>query len=141
MCLRYCAAHTLEKRKFPMKNLRIYISISLLSFSCFTQGSSLKIDDLIQKDNYALPLWEQRGLVPSPEHVIKRLERVTVNFLENLKKINENSELDAPSKLEKVQSLVDELPWDSFDTEEKEFLADVIAPAIESMGYNPWSII
>ncbi|MDO6842173.1 hypothetical protein Q4602_22135 [Paraglaciecola chathamensis] len=79
--------------------------------------------------------------MPSPKPVIKKLEKVTVNFLNNLKVINENSELDNASKLGKVQKLVDQLPWDDFDTEEKEFLADVIAPAIESMGYNPWSII
>ncbi len=101
----------------------------------------MKIEELIVNDNYALPLWEERGLMPSPAPVIKQLENVTVSFLKSLKAINENSELDKPSKLEKVQRLVDQLPWDDFDTEEKEFLADVIAPAIESMGYNPWSII
>lgn len=81
------------------------------------------------------------GLIPSPAPVIKKLESVTVNFLKSLKVINENSELDKSSKLDKLQKLVDQLPWDDFDTEEKEFLADVIAPAIESMGYNPWTII
>lgn len=101
----------------------------------------MKIEELIQNDNYALPLWEKRGLMPSPLRVIKQLESVTVNFLNNLKVINENSGLNKSSKLQKVQELVDQLPWDDFDTEEKEFLADVIAPAIESMGYNPWSII
>ncbi|MFD2177081.1 hypothetical protein [Veronia pacifica] len=101
----------------------------------------MKIEELIRKDNYALSLWEERGLMPSPAHVIKHLEVVTVTFLKNLKEIDENTELDKPSKLTKVQELVDLLPWSDFDTEEKEFLADVIAPAIESMGYNPWSII
>lgn len=101
----------------------------------------MKIEELIVNDNYTLPLWEERGLMPSPAPVIKQLENVTVSFLKSLKAIDENSELDKPSKLEKVQRLVDQLPWDDFDTEEKEFLADVIAPAIESMGYNPWSII
>ncbi|WP_194866760.1 hypothetical protein [Pseudoalteromonas sp. PPB1] len=101
----------------------------------------MKIEELIVNDNYALQLWEERGLMPSPAPVIKQLENVTVSFLKYLKAINENSELDKPSKLEQVQRLVDQLPWDDFDTEEKEFLADVIAPAIESMGFNPWSII
>ncbi|ARD22983.1 MULTISPECIES: hypothetical protein [Shewanella] len=101
----------------------------------------MKIEELILNDNYALPLWEKRGLIPSPAPVIKKLESVTVNFLKSLKVINENSELDKSSKLDKLQKLVDQLPWDDFDTEEKEFLADVIAPAIESMGYNPWTII
>lgn len=101
----------------------------------------MKIEELIKNDNYALPLWEKRGLMPSPVSVIKQLESVTDRFLKNLKVINENSELDISSKLERVQKLVNQLPWDDFDTEEKEFLADVIAPAIESMGYNPWTII
>jgi len=101
----------------------------------------MKIDELIQKDNYALPYWEERGLIPSPAPVIKQLEITTINFLKSLKAIDENSELDKASKLDKIQRLVDQLPWDDFDTEEKEFLADVIAPAIKSIGYNPWSII
>ena len=101
----------------------------------------MKIDELILNNNYALPLWEQRGLVPSSAPVIKQLESVTIKFLKSLKAINERAELDKDAKLKKVQKLVDQLPWDDFDTEEREFLADVIAPAIESMGYNPWSII
>ncbi len=101
----------------------------------------MKIEELILNDNYALPLWEKRGLNPSPASVIKKLESVTVNFLKTLKLISEDSKLDESSKLDKVQKLVDQLPWDDFDTEEKAFLADVIAPAIESMGYNPWLII
>jgi len=101
----------------------------------------MKIEELILNDNYALPLWEKRGLMPSPAPVIKQLESVTVNFLKSLKVINESSKLDKSSKLEKVQKFVEQLPWDDFDTEEKEFLADVIAPAIESMGFNPWAII
>jgi len=124
-----------------MKKLLSFIFISVLSINCFAQGSSMKIEELILNDNYALPLWEKRGLNPSPASVIKKLESVTVNFLKTLKLISEDSKLDESSKLDKVQKLVDQLPWDDFDTEEKAFLADVIAPAIESMGYNPWLII
>ena len=39
-----------------------------------------------------------------------------------------------------ASKLVDNLPWYDLDTEEKEFLADVLAPAIESLGMNPWLI-
>jgi len=124
-----------------MKKLQSFVLIAYLSFNCFAQGSGMKIDELIQKDNYALPYWEERGLIPSPAPVIKQLEITTINFLKSLKAIDENSELDKASKLDKIQRLVDQLPWDDFDTEEKEFLADVIAPAIKSIGYNPWSII
>jgi len=124
-----------------MKKFLSFVFISMLSINCFAQGSSVKIEELILNDNYALPLWEKRGLMPSPAPVIKQLESVTVTFLKSLKAINENSGLDKPSKLEHVQKLVEQLPWDDFDTEEKEFLADVIAPAIESMGFNPWAII
>lgn len=124
-----------------MKKLIIFVLILFFSVNCFSEGNSMKIDELIRKDNYALPLWEERGLMSSSVIVIKHLESVTVTFLKGLKAINEDSKLDKASRLDKVRNLVDHLPWSDFDTEEKEFLADVIAPAIISMGYNPWSII
>lgn len=37
----------------------------------------------------------------------------------------------------KINGLVDDLPWFDLDTEEKEFLADVLAPAIKSAGFDP----
>ncbi|MEC8964275.1 MAG: hypothetical protein VX894_03025 [Pseudomonadota bacterium] len=99
------------------------------------------IDELIKKENYALEFWEPRGLNPSPPEVIAALEAVTNSFLKELRKIQIDSGLNKSHQLEKVQKLVDSLPWNDFDTEEKEFLADTIAPAIASLGFNPWSII
>ncbi len=113
----------------------------IFSFNTFAQGSNVKIDELIENDNYALSIWKTRGLNPSPAPVIKQLESVTIAFLKSLKQINEAPKIDKVEERKKIQLLVDQLPWSNFDTEEKEFLADVIAPAIESMGYNPWSII
>lgn len=103
--------------------------------------SATVIDDLIKKENYALELWEPRGLNPSPPEVISSLEITTNRFLESLKRIHAQSSLSEEEKRVKVQALVDDLPWLDYDTEEKEFLADTIAPAIEFVGFNPWSII
>ena len=99
------------------------------------------IDKLIQNNNYSLELWEPRGLIPSPVEVIISLEETTNEFLVSLRKIHLNNGLTSEQKKEQIQLLVDQLPWLDFDTEEREFLADTIAPAIESVGFNPWSII
>ncbi len=98
-----------------------------------------KIDKLLQTDNFAIAEWEERGLIPSATEIIKELETVTQEFLLNLKKIEEN-QLDKKQKLEKVTILLNELPWDNFDTEEKEFLADVLAPVINYIGLSPSDI-
>lgn len=60
--------------------------------------------------------------------------------MKSLKTIDLDATIDKAAKLKVINQLVDELPWSDFDTEEKEFLADVLAPAIESMGFNPWTI-
>ena len=99
------------------------------------------IDKLIQNNNYSVELWEPRGLIPSPTAVIISLEKTTNEFLISLRKIHLNDGLTSEQKKEQIQLLVDQLPWLDFDTEEREFLADTIAPAIQSVGFNPWSII
>lgn len=123
-----------------MKRVSLFVTLLLISLFIHAQGGIVKIDELLQKENYAKELWEPRGLIPSPDNVIKKLEFVTKAFLKSLRVINQDSTLDKSAKLKMVKQLVDELPWIDFDTEEKEFLADVLAPAIESMGFNPWTI-
>ena len=120
---------------------------AILFLFLFAQGVSAMdskttvIDELIKKENYAIELWEPRGLNPSAPEVITALEVVTNSFLKKLRQIQIDSDLNKSQQLEKVQRLVDSLPWNDFDTEEKEFLADTIAPAIASLGFDPWSII
>lgn len=98
------------------------------------------IDELLLKDNYSKEVWLGRGLNPSDQNVILILETATLNFLNALKTVASQSELNKETKEKKVAILVDRLPWDELDTEEKEFLADTLAPAIESLGLNPWLI-
>ena len=94
------------------------------------------IDKLLSQDNYANDAFLARGLNPSDAETIRELEAVTNIFLSTLK-----SGLQVSDDLKGfVSDLVDMLPWDDFDTEEKEFLADVLAPAIESVGLDPWKI-
>jgi len=96
------------------------------------------IDTLLEKDNYAATEWENRGLIPSPSTTVKLMSSATKLFLNDLKVIAIDPSNDDRAK--KVSELVDQLPWGELDTEEKEFLADVLAPAIQSVGLNPWAI-
>ena len=104
-------------------------------------NASHLIDELIKKRNYAPEKWEKRGLNPSPPDVIDSLETVTNAFYDDIKKLHLDKELSSDEKKRKIHTLVDDLPWPNFDTEEREFLADTIAPAITIVGFDPWSII
>ncbi|MDT0581827.1 hypothetical protein [Brumicola blandensis] len=124
-----------------MKLTLLVVFVSL-SFGVSAMDKTVKlIDDLILKKNFGIELWEPRGLNPSPPGVILSLEKTTNEFLKSLRHIHLKSDLTKDLKKSNIQTLVDNLPWLDFDTEEREFLADTIAPAIESMGFNPWSII
>lgn len=83
--------------------------------------------------------WEARGLNPSEDSIIKILRSCTNDFLQQLLEVFESSK-SMEEKLVTISNLADALPWFDLDTEEKEFLADVLAPAIKSAGVNPWSI-
>jgi hypothetical protein len=83
--------------------------------------------------------WDARGLIPSDQSVILILRKATNDFLEKLEKIY-NSNESSETKLKQVSNIVDELPWFDLDTEEKEFIADELAPAIKAAGFNPWAI-
>lgn len=95
------------------------------------------INEIVTSDTFENPKnWETRGLNPSNRKVITLLRKSTNNFLGELEKIyysNESSEI----KLKQISNMVDELPWDELDTEEKEFLADTLSPAIKAAGFNP----
>jgi len=83
--------------------------------------------------------WEARGLNPSDPSVILILSKATNDFLEKIEKIH-NSNEPSETRLKQISKIVDELPWDELDTEEKEFMADELAPAIKAAGFNPWTI-
>ncbi|WP_282117332.1 hypothetical protein [Cellulophaga baltica] len=84
--------------------------------------------------------WEERGLNQSDDTVVQILRNSTNDFLDKLSTIV-NANTPKESKLIAIQNIVDNLPWDDLDTEEKEFISEVIAPAIEAAGFDPWSII
>ncbi len=83
--------------------------------------------------------WLSRGLNPSDQSVVLILRNATIEFLDKLEVIYNNNKSSA-TKLNQVSAIVDELPWDDLDTEEKEFMADELAPAIQAAGFNPWEI-
>lgn len=83
--------------------------------------------------------WHKRGLNPSDQEVITLLRKATNNFLDQLLEIC-SSESSEYTKHILISKAVDQLPWDELDTEEREFMADVIAPAITAAGFDPWKI-
>ncbi len=94
------------------------------------------IDRILGQDNYSKAAFLARGLNPSDDDTIQVLGAATNKFLIELK-----TGLESSGDLrEFVSKQVDALPWFDLDTEEKEFLADVLAPAIESVGLDPWKI-
>ena len=97
------------------------------------------IEKLLVRDNFSSEKWEQRGLTRSDESVVRLLDSATKSFLSNLQALADSGE--SPGLAGQVSELIDGLPWDELDTEEKEFLADVLAPAIESLGIDPWQLL
>ncbi len=83
--------------------------------------------------------WLDRGLNQSDSSVIKLLRSSTNDFLKKLDDIFNDIDSEE-NKLQKINQIVDDLPWLDLDTEEKEFLADTLAPAIKASGFNPWAI-
>lgn len=95
------------------------------------------MDSIKNSDIFENPKnWEARGLMPSGQSVILILRKATDDFLRKLENIYVTSE-SPDSKLKKVREIVDELPWNELDTEEKEFLADTLSPALKAAGFDP----
>lgn len=98
------------------------------------------IDSIRNSDIYENPKnWEARGLNPSDQTVILRLRKATNDFLDKLEKIHTSDETSR-KKRTLILGIIDELPWDQLDTEEREFMADTLAPAIKAAGFDPWSL-
>lgn len=122
-----------------MKNITIIFLLFTSIYASAGERMSV-IDGLLVKDNYSNELWFDRGLNPSSKSVVLVLELATSNFLKSLNIVASTPDLDQAEKTKEVTLLVDSLPWNELDTEEKEFMADTLAPAIESIGLNPWMI-
>lgn len=98
------------------------------------------IQEIRKSDVYENPeKWESRGLNISKKKVIITLSNATNDFLDKLEVIYSSNE-SSEKKLKQVTNMVDALPWNELDTEEKEFMADELAPAIKAAGFDPWSI-
>lgn len=83
--------------------------------------------------------WEARGLNPSDQTAILLLRKATNNFLDKLENIYTSNETPL-NKRKQISGIINDLPWDELDTEEKEFMADTLAPAIQAAGFDPWSL-
>ena len=101
----------------------------------------MTIDDLLKKDHYSQKAWKERGLNPSSNTTITSMNISTKELLIKLKQLSDNKYSDNEKLIAEVTKIVDDFPWDDFDREEKDFVADVIAPAIDSLGVNAWGII
>jgi hypothetical protein len=98
------------------------------------------IHKIATQDNYNdNEKWTERGLQPSSLRTKHILHQVTQNFLSEIEVIG-LSGMNKEEKLTQINALVDKLPWDELDTEEKEFLSDVLAPVIQASGFDPQNI-
>ncbi len=86
--------------------------------------------------------WEERGLNPSPRRVISAME---VNFLKAIHHCIEKLRRNNQSRLQKEDliEIVALLDLEEFDTEEQEWLVDLICEALslidnESADYHNW---
>jgi hypothetical protein len=80
--------------------------------------------------------WEKRGLSQSDGYVLSILNNAKSVFLKEIQAIKNKCHSDK-ERLVNLNKLVDNLPWDELDTEEREFMADELAPAIEALGFDP----
>lgn len=95
------------------------------------------IEDLRKRDSFnKSSSWEKRGLNQSDAYVISILNNAKSVFLKEIQAIKDNYHSDK-ERLVNLNRLVDNLPWDELDTEEREFMADELAPAIEALGFDP----
>lgn len=83
--------------------------------------------------------WKARGLNLSESSEILILTEATLYFLDKLEDTH-YSEESQDVKLKQISNNIDKLPWSELDTEEKEFMVDVLAPAIEASGFNPLTV-
>ena len=143
-----------------MKRITVYtISIFIILISCnnkqndeqnINQKTHMKITNvnlastisaIKTSDIYENPKnWQTRGLKPSNKPVVLILRKATNDFLDKLEEIYKRKE-SSEEKLELVYEIVDKLPWEELDTEEKEFLADTLTPAIKAAGIDPDTIL
>lgn len=114
-------------------NQKTHIKISNVNLA--TTISAIKTSGIYENPKN----WQTRGLMPSNKPVVLLLRKATNDFLDKLEEIYKRKE-SSEEKLELVSEIVDELPWDELDTEEKEFLADTLTPAIRAAGLDPNTI-
>ncbi|MFC6267231.1 hypothetical protein [Frigoriflavimonas asaccharolytica] len=122
-----------EKRKYETKKETLLTVMNQKNFK-------ITVEKIRTSNTFVDPKnWAARGLNPSEQSIILKLRKATNDFLDKLEKIYSANE-DSEPKYKEVSNIVDELPWDELDTEEKEFLADELAPAIKAAGFDPSTI-
>jgi hypothetical protein len=117
------------------QNIKQKTHMKITNVNLATTISAIKTSDIYENPKN----WQTRGLKPSNKPVVLLLRRATNDFLDKLEEIYKRKE-SSEEKLELVSEIVDELPWEELDTEEKEFLADTLTPAIKAAGLDPDTI-
>jgi hypothetical protein len=80
------------------------------------------IEALRKRDSFnKASSWEKRGLNQSDGYVISILNNAKSVFLKEIREIKDNDHSDK-ERLVNLNRLVDNLPWDELDTEEREFM-------------------
>ena len=84
--------------------------------------------------------WKSRGVVPSSIAVVALLRsemNKLVDFLLDL----DSRQLPAEERKAGVATYVEDIPWDDFNADEREFFADVVSPVIQAAGVDVWLVL
>ena len=89
-----------------------------------------------KSENFPPNEWESRGLNPSSEERISQMEQVIHEFVDFLIKKNLYEINDEDFRLHQIQEWINE--WDSFDfdTEETEFIVDVMCDCMRKINFD-----
>lgn len=86
-------------------------------------------------DRFQIHMWDDRGLIPSPQEAIQGMNNEVNKFIDFIISIQGQS-LDKEKLTEKIQDYIDEMDLFDFDTEETEWIFDELYPIIAKTGID-----
>ncbi len=91
-------------------------------------ASMIKI--LLNKKKFEEEEWLERGVNPSSSNVIDKMVAVTNAFLVRLDHADVLAISDNDQRLETIEAIMDKIPWDDFESEERDFIFEEITPVL-----------
>ena len=85
--------------------------------------------------------WSDRGLNPSPIEIISKMNNEVNTFIDFLSAITTSEEIDTSNRPKLLQDWFNE--WDNFefDTEETEFIVDIMCEAMNIVNIDHQSLL